>query len=729
LRKGKALVGSRPYAIAAMVLLLMLLALFVRKHPHRGDITVVAKGGPYFKAVGAAPMSIEEARARDIAYKDLGRLTGGASQSLGYLSALPLTTGEALAWQSDGCGPAECLLVTFYDYDYGGTVEAVVNLDSATLVATWREQLARPGATAQVVPRALAAAADDPRVTSVLGDVRQSVPMMVPMSVWLADDACRQAWCVDLTFMAPDESGRVFHVVVNMEEDQVARTFYTRSRPDRSYTAPEAQATRYDNGCHEQYGWDVCWEMTVHDGIDFYGASFDGRLVFSSAKITQVEVYYPSWPGGYRDEIGHNASVPAYYGTQIVDLGDGFEVRQIYTEFLRWPNCICCYRYEQIMRFFGDGSFEPHFTSFGPGCDDLSTYRPFWRIDVDLDGPDNDRVWQWQGGTWREVLEERQLQLFGELSTEGAQLFMSGGGEHYLWKPVATDPLGQDEAFLFLLRYHEDEGVGPVAPGPALTYYPPAGWLNQEPLSGENVVVWYIPILKTRHGDPWWCMPDPEPDFSPCDAYLRVERTREDVAAAALAMPESAEPTPGATATPMPEETPTPTAIAEPQPTRTPRPVVGDDAETLLVSSGCAICHRIGDIGERGKVGPDLTNIGLEAARRVEGMSAEEYLRQSILDPGAVLAPECPNGPCLAGVMPEDYAQRLREEQVDILVEFLLEQRLDAGDGSHEEASPEESAPSPLTTGQVIVMLLLSLAIMVFMGLLAYARRPPDKAG
>ena len=51
--------------------------------------------------------------------------------------------------------------------------------------------------------------------------------------------------------------------------------------------------------------------------------------------------------------------------------------------------------------------------------------------------------------------------------------------------------------------------------------------------------------------------------------------------------------------------------------------------KAVFNSSGCANCHRIA--GEGGRLGPDLTQIG--AAR------SPDYLRQSILDPGAVVAP------------------------------------------------------------------------------------------
>jgi hypothetical protein len=53
-------------------------------------------------------------------------------------------------------------------------------------------------------------------------------------------------------------------------------------------------------------------------------------------------------------------------------------------------------------------------------------------------------------------------------------------------------------------------------------------------------------------------------------------------------------------------------------------------------------------------------------------MSAEEYLRQSIVEPNYALAPVCPNGPCLPNIMPQDYGQRLTNEQIDAIVAYLL---------------------------------------------------------
>jgi len=56
-------------------------------------------------------------------------------------------------------------------------------------------------------------------------------------------------------------------------------------------------------------------------------------------------------------------------------------------------------------------------------------------------------------------------------------------------------------------------------------------------------------------------------------------------------------------------------------------------------------------------------------------MSAEAYIRQSILEPNAYLAPECPNAPCLPNIMPQNFSSRLSPAQIDTMVAFLLAQQ------------------------------------------------------
>ena len=80
---------------------------------------------------------------------------------------------------------------------------------------------------------------------------------------------------------------------------------------------------------------------------------------------------------------------------------------------------------------------------------------------------------------------------------------------------------------------------------------------------------------------------------------------------------------------------------------------------------GCSTCHSL----EPGKtiVGPSLAGLASRAGSTVPGMSAEEYIRQSILDPDAHVVEGFP-----AGTMPKVWGDILSEEQINQLVAFLM---------------------------------------------------------
>jgi cytochrome c2 len=86
-------------------------------------------------------------------------------------------------------------------------------------------------------------------------------------------------------------------------------------------------------------------------------------------------------------------------------------------------------------------------------------------------------------------------------------------------------------------------------------------------------------------------------------------------------------------------------------------------------SAGCKTCHSL----EAGVtiIGPSLAGIAGIAAEREPGMSAEEYLRQSILEPDAYVVDDFTKG-----MMPKAYAKDLEEKDIQSLVAFLLSSRV-----------------------------------------------------
>ncbi len=81
---------------------------------------------------------------------------------------------------------------------------------------------------------------------------------------------------------------------------------------------------------------------------------------------------------------------------------------------------------------------------------------------------------------------------------------------------------------------------------------------------------------------------------------------------------------------------------------------------------GCVSCHTVSDRPSVG--GPSLVAIGSTAADRVPGVEAADYLRESILAPGAHHADGWGEG------MPS-YAGVLTADEVDAIVDYLLSLR------------------------------------------------------
>jgi len=94
----------------------------------------------------------------------------------------------------------------------------------------------------------------------------------------------------------------------------------------------------------------------------------------------------------------------------------------------------------------------------------------------------------------------------------------------------------------------------------------------------------------------------------------------------------------------------------------------GEEADLVaageaLFEQACAGCH-----GAQDGAGPALTGMADRAATRVEGMSAEEYLHESIVDPSAHVVEG------FQDIMPKGYGDRFTDHELNSIVAYILEQ-------------------------------------------------------
>lgn len=83
------------------------------------------------------------------------------------------------------------------------------------------------------------------------------------------------------------------------------------------------------------------------------------------------------------------------------------------------------------------------------------------------------------------------------------------------------------------------------------------------------------------------------------------------------------------------------------------------------VNAGCRICHSL--VKDERIIGPSFYGIADRAGNRIPGMTAEEYLRQSIIEPNAYVVSGYPEGQMI-----QTFGDLLTEEQIQDLIAFLM---------------------------------------------------------
>jgi mono/diheme cytochrome c family protein len=89
------------------------------------------------------------------------------------------------------------------------------------------------------------------------------------------------------------------------------------------------------------------------------------------------------------------------------------------------------------------------------------------------------------------------------------------------------------------------------------------------------------------------------------------------------------------------------------------------DGAALFSAKGCASCHDGPDSTSLTDAGPPLVAASAWAGERVDGLSAEEYLEQSMRNPSAFISPLARSGDGMPLL-------QLSDDEIDALVDHLL---------------------------------------------------------
>ena len=362
-------------------------------------------------------------------------------------------------------------------------------------------------------------------------------------------------------------------------------------------------------------------------------------------------------------------------------------------------NCVACHS--------GDLLTDEEFYNTGVGTDlalfeDPERHLTFRRFFRTLGTPDYRNLSE-DVGTYALTLEEEDWGAFktpslrevgrtapymhdGSLETlaDVVAFYNEGGGEG---QTAGLAPLDlSDEEAAQLVAFLESLSSDPIdVEAPQLPSYGlmPLGDSTAPTAATSTSLVQETEAEDLAAEDPNAGQPPTEEDVAQQDALEAAER-----AAAVAEEPgqgDSAEDTGATQAADEPasdesaSEEPTSDEPASDEPTSDASPEIAigsvpvtDELVTAFTKGTCNACHTITDIpGAVGMVGPDLSNIGIDGATRIEGMSAYDYIHESIVEPMAFKAPACPFGDCVLGTMPPNILDMISQDELDMIVNYL----------------------------------------------------------
>ena len=491
-------------------------------------------------------LSAEQRIAQDIAMAHpavQAYTTGNRSEVFGVREM-----GQQTTQNSTECADADCRLVEIYSFDTNATTSVILNLETDEVLDVLHQPGLQPGINKRLADLAVEIAMNDPVVIAALGFKPTKVDMS-PVAARLAGTSCDGGHlCAGPTFRV---GNRVLWAVVDLTEEKVAGIDWTEVQPDGPSETYDPQGGFCPSpGSVNRDGWMLNYETMHTDGLAVHNVSFNGRSVLTSAKLVEWHVDYNGtyfYPGFF-DIVGcGNLGQPGVYPgfpiapyqeTQIVDLMDGPDVVgfELVQDF-RMPNwgAACNYRYEQRMQFWQDGRFRIVSGAFGRGCGDSSVefnfqpyYRPVVRIDIAVDGDDNDSLYLWDGIQWQEQISETYRTPYAEVD-HGPHHYTTNdaiaavvdtqnfGGYFIVPSQGQFNPEDRpDEPFFYVTQHNVAEGdVDLPIMNPADSYkynddhrQGPDMFINNENVSDTNIVLWYV----AQHGtdringdDPPYC--------------------------------------------------------------------------------------------------------------------------------------------------------------------------------------------------------------------------------
>jgi hypothetical protein len=273
-----------------------------------------------------------------------------------------------------------------------------------------------------------------------------------------------------------------------------------------------SQAARFSGVEHRDWqNWSFDYQVNGRlDGISLTKVKYKGVEILGKASLPVMRVFYDDDAcGPYADRLGGDLTPISWANNNLVVLREFTQSGRQWLE-VGIQDTIGNYVIYQSWYLSSDGILDGHIFSKGLQCNIDHIHYPYWRMDFDLAGRENDQIRKFVGGDWQTISTEsnesvttannHRWQVRDTVTGDSVNIEFSAAG----WNNINGTVVPEDNFANNLLlgrRYQSNENRGWTHGAHAEVPYN-----NGENIDGQDLVVWYkgyLPHTAAEGPDLW----------------------------------------------------------------------------------------------------------------------------------------------------------------------------------------------------------------------------------
>lgn len=271
-------------------------------------------------------------------------------------------------------------------------------------------------------------------------------------------------------------------------------------------------AARLDGTRHQEWrGWSFDYQVSGDfDGVSLTDVKYQGVAILNKASLPVMRVFYDRDAcGPYADRMGGDITPISWANNDALALREFTQSGRNWLE-IGIQDTIGNYVIYQAWYLSADGIMDGHIFSKGLQCNIDHVHYPYWRMDFDVAGEQNDQIRRFANGNWQTLSTEfgdnvtsadnHRWQVIDTVSGDRVDIEFGAAG----WDDIGgtVDPVNtfqNNRIFGRSFKRSEDEGwrYGARSEVPHD---------NNEDIDGRDILIWYkgdLPHSAAEGPDLW----------------------------------------------------------------------------------------------------------------------------------------------------------------------------------------------------------------------------------